>query len=136
MTPIFRLFGGVALACALSMLGAASGVLKPLPLSAACQKAGYSALQDTRGTLRVLRYLRTVPDNSQRLTQYYDAAGRLQSVKASASGFAGLLYDLSARFDAQGKVLGETGYRSKLYRGSLKTLLRDAGAVRAGRCDP
>ena len=64
-------------------------LLKPLPLSAACRQAGYTALQDAAGTLRVLRYLRNVPDNGQRLTQYYDAGGHLQSVKASASGFAG-----------------------------------------------
>ena len=111
-------------------------LLRPLPLSAACRQAGYSALQDAAGTLRVLRYLRTVPDNSQRLTQYYDAGGHLQSVKASASGFAGLLYDLSARFGASGKLLSETGFRSRFFTASLTTLLRDAAAVKAGRCDP
>ena len=113
---------------------AAQSVLKPLPLSLACQNAGYSALQDTAGTLRVLRYVRLIPDNSARVTQYYGASGRLQSLKATASGFVGVLYDLTATLDAKGNVLNEKGYRSKLFPGSLKTVIRDAGAVQAGRC--
>jgi len=113
---------------------AAAPVLKPLPLSAACQKAGYSALQDAAGTLRVLRYVRLIPDNSARITQYYGADGRLQSVKASASGFAGVLYDLTASADRSGKLTAEKGYRSKLFTGSLAAVLPDARAVKAGRC--
>ncbi|MGY2892294.1 hypothetical protein [Deinococcus sp. UYEF24] len=111
-------------------------VLKPLPLSPACQKAGYSALQDAAGTLRVLRYVRLIPDNSARVTQYYSAGGKLQSLKATASGFAGVLYVLSANVDASGNLTGEKGYRSKLYSGDLKNVIRDAGAIRAGKCTP
>ena len=128
-----RLFLTLALSCCAPAL-AASPILKPLPLSVTCQNAGYSALQDTAGTLRVLRYVRLVPDNSARVTQYYAASGRLQSVRATASGFVGVLYDLTASVDAKGNVVGEKGYRSKLFTDSLKTVIRDAAAVRAGRC--
>lgn len=113
---------------------AAQSVLKPLPLTLSCQSAGYSALQDTAGTLRVLRYVRIVPDNSARITQYYAASGRLQSVRATASGFAGVLYDLTASIGAKGDVVGEKGYRSKLFSGSLKSVIRDVGLIRSGRC--
>lgn len=109
-------------------------MLKPLPLTAACQKAGYSALQDAARTLRVLRYVRLIPDNSARVTQYYGADGRLQSLKASGSGFAGVLYDLTASADRTGRLTGEKGYRSKLFTGPLTSLLLDARAVKAGRC--
>jgi len=109
-------------------------VLKPLPLSVPCQKAGYSALQDAAGTLRVLRYVRLIPDNSARITQYYGADGRLQSLKASASGFAGVLYDLTASADRTGRLTAEKGYRSKLFTGPLTVLLLDGRAVKAGRC--
>ncbi|WP_407539552.1 hypothetical protein Q0M94_15445 [Deinococcus radiomollis] len=115
---------------------AAPAVLKPLPLTAACQKAGYSAFQDAAGTLRVLRYVRLIPDNSARVTQYYSAGGKLQSLKATASGFAGVLYTLSATVDVGGNLTGEKGYRSRLYSGDLKSVIRDAGAVRAGKCSP
>ena len=128
-----RLILTLALACSASAL-AAQPVLKPLPLSLACQTAGYSALQDTTGTLRVLRYVRLIPDNSARVTQYYGTSGRLQSMKATASGFVGVLYDLTASVDAKGNVVNEKGYRSKLFTDSLKTAIRDAAAVRAGRC--
>jgi hypothetical protein len=128
----------VLLAFSLCTLGggvlAAQAVLKPLPLSPACQKAGYSALQDAAGTLRVLRYVRLIPDNSARVTQYYSAGGKLQSLKATGSGFAGVLYSLRATVDAGGNLTGETGYRSRLFSGDLKNVIRDAGAVRAGRC--
>jgi hypothetical protein len=113
---------------------AAQLLLKPMPLSAACVKAGYTAFQDSSGTLRVLRYLRLVPDNAFGITQYYSAAGQLQSFKSSASGFAGELYNLTARVDVKGTVYDEKGYRSKLYTAPLKSVIRDAVAVRAGRC--
>jgi len=128
-----RLLLSFALSCCVPVF-AASPILKPLSLSAACRIAGYSALQDAAGTLRVLRYVRLVPDNSARVTQYYGASGRLQSVRATASGFAGVLYDLAASVDAKGNVVNEKGYRSKLFTDSLKTAIRDAAAVRAGRC--
>jgi hypothetical protein len=115
---------------------ASQAVLKPLPLRAACQTAGYSALQDAAGTLRVLRYVRLTPDNSARVTQYYAASGKLQSLKATASGFAGVLYSLSATVDTGGNLTGEKGYRSKLFSGDLKRVVRDAGAIRAGTCTP
>ncbi len=128
-----RLLLSFILTCCVPVF-AASPILKPLSLSAACQIAGYSALQDAAGTLRVLRYVRLVPDNSALVTQYYGASGRLQSVRATASGFAGVLYDLAASVDAKGNVVNEKGYRSKLFTDSLKTAIRDAAAVRAGRC--
>ena len=128
-----RLLLTLALSCCAPAL-AASPVLRPLPLNTACQKAGYSALQDAAGTLRVLRFVRLVPDNSARLTQYYAASGQLQSLKATASGFAGVLYSLTASVDAEGNLGAEKGYRSKLFGADLKTVVRDAGAVRAGRC--
>ena len=128
-----RLLLTLSLACCAPVF-AASPILKPLPLSLACQNAGYSALQDTTGTLRVLRYVRLIPDNSARVTQYYGTSGRLQSMKATASGFVGVLYDLTASVDAKGNVMGEKGYRSKLFTDNLKTAIRDAAAIRAGRC--
>lgn len=133
MRPFSALLGLSCLALYASGLAAAP-VLKPLPLSAACQKAGYSALQDAAGTLRVLRYVRRIPDNSARVTQYYAAGGTLQSLRATASGFAGVLYDLTVGVDAKGNLVNEKGYRSKLFTGDLKNVIRDAGAVRAGRC--
>ncbi|GGR01170.1 hypothetical protein [Deinococcus ruber] len=129
--------GGLALASAVSpatSTRATTPVLKPLPLSAACQKAGYTALQDAAGTVRVLRYVRTVPDNTARLTQYYDAAGHLQSLKATASGFVGLLYTLSARIDSRGNVVGETGFRSRFFTASLSSVIHDVAVVKAGHC--
>ncbi|ULH15594.1 hypothetical protein MF271_02815 [Deinococcus sp. KNUC1210] len=134
------LLGGLALAVAAAPATPTpaknSPLLKPLPLSAACQKAGYTALQDAAGTVRVLRYVRTVPDNTQRLTQYYDAAGHLQSLKVTASGFVGLLYSLSARIDSAGNVVGETGFRSRFFTASLKSVILDVAPIRAGHCGP
>lgn len=128
-----RLLLSFALTCCVPVF-AASPILKPLSLSAACQIAGYSALQDAAGTLRVLRYVRLVPDNSARVTQYYGASGRLQSVRATASGFVGVLYDLTANLDAKGNVISEKGYRSKLFSGTLASVTLDAVGVKAGRC--
>ena len=128
-----RLLLTLSLACCVPVL-AASPVLKPLPLSLACQNAGYSALQDAAGTLRVLRYVRLVPDNSARVTQYYGASGRLHSVRATASGFVGVLYNLTATVDAIGNVVGEKGYRSKLFSGTLAGVMLDAAGVKLGRC--
>ena len=133
MNVFVVLLGSLALAASTTSKPT-SPLLRAFPLSAACQKAGYSALQDAAGTVRVLRYVRTVPDNSVRVTQYYDAAGHLQSLKASASGFVGLLYTLSARIDGQGNVVGETGFRSRFFTGSLKSVLHDVAAVRGGHC--
>jgi hypothetical protein len=113
---------------------AAQSVLKPYPLSAACQKAGYTALQDASGSVRVLKYLRRIPDNSAQVTQYYAASGKLQALKASASGFVGVLYDLSARVDANGKIVAEKGYRSKLFTEPLSTAVKDLAVVKTGRC--
>ena len=113
---------------------ATAPVLRPLTLSAACQKAGYSALQDSGGTVRVLRYVRLIPDNTARQTEYYSAAGQLQSVRATASGFVGLLYDLNAKVDGKGRIVGETGYRSKFFRGGVVLLPVSAAQVKQGSC--
>jgi len=125
-----------ALAAVLGSIATAATapVLRPLPLGAACQKAGYTALQDSAGTLRVLRYVRLIPDNTARQTQYYSARGALQSAKLTGSGFVGLLYDLT--LTARGNTLTEKGYRAKFFTTPAERLLRDAAAVKAGRCAP
>jgi len=78
-----------ALAAVLGSIATAATapVLRPLPLGAACQKAGYTALQDSAGTLRVLRYVRLIPDNTARQTQYYSARApcRARSSPGAAS---------------------------------------------------
>jgi hypothetical protein len=117
-----------------STVFAAPPVLRPLPLSPACRKAGYSALQDASGTLRVLRYVRLIPDNTARQTQYYSAAGQLQSVRATASGFVGLLYDLSATVDSKGRIASEKGYRSRFFKGAVVLLPTSPSLVKRGQC--
>ncbi len=82
----------------------------------------------------MLRYVRLIPDNSARVTQYYGASGRMQSVRATASGFVGVLYDLTATLDPKGNMVNETGYRSKLFSGSLASVMLDGAGVKAGRC--
>ncbi|MFC4455587.1 hypothetical protein [Deinococcus sonorensis] len=124
----------LAVLTALPTAGAATPLLRPVPLTPACQKAGYTVLQDSAGHARVLRYVRLTPDNTLRLTQYYDASGRLLSLKASANGFVGQLYTLTARLDGRGRIVSETGYRAKFDHTDLKTLIRDVAAVKAGQC--
>lgn len=66
---------------------------------------------DAKGTPRLVRYQRFYPDNSQSFTGYYDAAGRLRYAKASASGFIGLLYNVTTEYDAAGRQVAESGTR-------------------------
>ncbi|THF68839.1 hypothetical protein E7T06_14865 [Deinococcus sp. Arct2-2] len=66
---------------------------------------------DAKGTPRLVQYQRFYPDNSQSFTGYYDAAGRLRYAKASASGFIGLLYNVTTEYDAAGRQVAESGTR-------------------------
>ena len=111
-----------------------SPLLKPAPLSAACQSAGYRVWADPQGRPRVLRYRVNIPDYGRSLTQYYDARGRLLTLKASFSGFVGPMYNLTARLDGKGNILSETGYRRPDYAVNLKNLIVDVRSVLAGRC--
>ncbi|WP_309570633.1 hypothetical protein [Deinococcus sp.] len=52
------------------------------------------------------------PDNVQIVEQRHDAQGKLQSAKLTWSGFAGQVLDVTATFDAAGKLVKEEGYRA------------------------
>ena len=109
--------------------------LREVILFGACKRAGYTVFADTRGTTRLLTLTRMVPDNSSRLTQRYDARGRLTTVQASASGFAGIRYDLTVQFDSRGRVVSERGYRANGERPNVRAMLINERAIRAGRCN-
>lgn len=52
------------------------------------------------------------PDNTQVVTQEYDSQGKLRTVKAQWTGFAGRVLDVTATLDDAGKVVKEEGYRA------------------------
>jgi hypothetical protein len=114
-----------------------TGLLRPLRVSRRCTSARVrlTVLADVRGTPRLVRYHRAPPGNSVRFTGYYDAAGRLRYATASASGRAGVLYNLAAEYDARGRLLRETGIRRPGYTAELRRLPNlNVDSLRRGRC--
>lgn len=116
-----------------------SGQLRPAPVASSClDRSGRSQLTvlvDAKGTPRLVRYGRRQPDHSASFTGYYDAAGRLRLATGSASGFSGLLYNVTAEYDARGILLYESGLRRPGYTADLRSLGGlSAAALRLGRC--
>lgn len=64
------------------------------------------------------------PDNVQKIVQEYDANGRLTSVRAELTGFAGKILDVTAQVDSDGNVLHEEGYRAPEVTTTLKEMIR------------
>lgn len=126
LLPLLALLSGSALAL--------TPLLKPVPLSEACERAGYAVWADTHGQPRLLRHRVNFPDNIRSLAQYYDEAGRLLTLRASFSGFAGQMYDLTARLDGKGNIISERGYRRQGDRTDLKALVVDVKGVLRGKC--
>ncbi|ADV67680.1 hypothetical protein [Deinococcus maricopensis] len=131
---LISLLTTLALAAPTTAAPTAPAGLREVILFSACKRAGYVVYADKTGATRLLERVRMVPDNTSRLTQRYDARGRLTTVQASASGFAGLRYDLTVQFDSRGRVVSERGYRAKGEQANIRTLMVDPRAVRAGRC--
>lgn len=52
------------------------------------------------------------PDNVQVVEQHHDADGTLRRARVTWSGLAGAALDVTATFDAQGKVVKEEGHRA------------------------
>ncbi|MEF2279574.1 hypothetical protein V3W47_14860 [Deinococcus sp. YIM 134068] len=103
-----------------------AGQLRPQRVSASCRdrsgRVRLSVLADALGTPRIVRYARRIPDNTLHFTGYYDATGRLRFATAQASGPVGVLYNLSAEYDARGRLLRETGTRRAGYAAELRRL--------------
>ncbi|UQN05818.1 hypothetical protein [Deinococcus sp. QL22] len=103
-----------------------SGGLKAVKVTGSC--AGRDSIPmlkvwaDTKGTPRLVQYQRFYPDNSQSFTGYYDAVGRLRFAKASASGFIGLLYNVTTEYDAAGRQVAESGTRRPGWNQELQRL--------------
>lgn len=111
------------------------------PISAARPTAFYSAAfkscsigdlrltTDAVGTVRFLQYGQNIPDNSLRVRQSYDRAGRLTGISVAWSGFAGQMLDARAAYDTRGRLIRETGYRRSGFKTPLRNYLK---AVPAG----
>ncbi|THF88686.1 hypothetical protein E7T09_05760 [Deinococcus sp. KSM4-11] len=52
------------------------------------------------------------PDNVQVVEQRHGPGGTLQSARVTWTGFAGRVLDVTATFDAQGRLVKEEGYRA------------------------
>lgn len=116
-----------------------TGQLRPLRVAANCMdrfgRLQLSVLVDAKGTPRLVRYERQIPDNSAQFTGYYDAAGHLRLATGSASGYPGPLYNLTAEYDARGRLLNEAGMRRPGWSADLRELSGlNLGALRLGRC--
>lgn len=116
-----------------------TGLLHPLRVSRGCTdrsgRTRLNVLADVRGTPRLVRYHHALPGRSVRFTGYYDAAGRLRYATARASGQAGVLYNLSAEYDAGGRLLRETGIRRPGYTAELRRMPNlNVDGLRRGRC--
>ncbi|MFB9992590.1 hypothetical protein ACFFLM_11490 [Deinococcus oregonensis] len=103
-----------------------SGGLKAVKVTGSCAGRDNIPLlkvwADAKGTPRLVQYQRFYPDNSQSFTGYYDAAGRLRFAKASASGFIGLLYNVTTEYDAAGRQVAESGTRRPGWNQELQRL--------------
>ncbi|WP_161883279.1 hypothetical protein [Deinococcus alpinitundrae] len=81
---------------------------------------------DAAGKVRFLEYGQNIPDNSLRVRQSYDRAGRLTGISVTWSGFAGQMLDARAAYDARGQLIRETGYRRSGFTTPLKSYIRAA----------
>lgn len=125
--------GGAGLAGAgLSGAGAA-GMTLPAPPAGppaqvgglrVCERGDTTYLLDRSGRVRSLTYARLVPDNTLRVRQSYDRAGRLTGLSVNWSGFAGRLLDVRGAFDARGRLVKETGFRARGVTTPLGSYLR------------
>ncbi|GGR49281.1 hypothetical protein GCM10008959_08130 [Deinococcus seoulensis] len=91
-----------------------------------CERGDTTFLLDRSGRVRSLTYARLVPDNTLRVRQSYDRAGRLTGLSVSWSGFAGRLLDVRGSFDARGRLVKETGFRARGVTTPLRSYLRAA----------
>ncbi|MVN88390.1 hypothetical protein GO986_16720 [Deinococcus sp. HMF7620] len=121
-------------ACTLLTLASAQG-LPPVPYTKApavssvgglkaCQVGETRYLLDRAGQVRSLDYARLVPDNTLRVRQSYDRAGRLTGVQVQWTGFVGRLLDVRGAFDARGRLVKETGFRREGITAPLRSYLR------------
>ncbi|WP_309570634.1 hypothetical protein [Deinococcus sp.] len=90
----------------------------------ACTVGETRYLLDPAGRIRSLVYARLFPDNTLRVRQSYDHAGRLTGASVQWSGFAGRLLDIRGSFDSRGGLVKETGFRAKGITNSLASYLR------------
>ncbi|ALW89295.1 hypothetical protein AUC44_10635 [Deinococcus actinosclerus] len=89
-----------------------------------CEQGDTTFLLDRSGRVRSLTYARLVPDNTLRVRQSYDRAGRLTGLSVQWSGFAGRLLDARGSFDARGRLVKETGFRARGVTTPLRSYLR------------
>ncbi|MCD0166160.1 hypothetical protein [Deinococcus sp. 12RED42] len=89
-----------------------------------CERGDTTYLLDRSGRVRSLTYMRLVPDNRLWVRQSYDRAGRLTGLSVNWSGFAGRLLDVRGAFDAQGRLVKETGFRARGVTTPLGSYLR------------
>ncbi|WP_295821510.1 hypothetical protein [uncultured Deinococcus sp.] len=89
-----------------------------------CRAGETTYVLDASGRVRGLVYARLIPDNTLRVRQSYDRAGTLTGVTVQWTGFAGRLLDVRGAFDAQGRLVKETGYRAKGITTPLRAYLR------------
>lgn len=118
-----------------------SGQLLPLRPAASCAdrfgKQKLTVLKDTRGITRVVRFEQRIPDNTVAFTGYFDAAGHLRYATGQASGYPGLLYNLTDEFDVQGNLIHEVGTRRPGQNGDLREVLgKHLEAWQQGQCLP
>ncbi|PNY82330.1 hypothetical protein [Deinococcus koreensis] len=81
-------------------------------------------LLDSAGRVRSLSYARLIPDNTLRVTQSYDRAGKLTGVIVKWVGFAGTIMDMRGVFDSRGRLIREVGFRRADVLTPLRSYLR------------
>ena len=74
--------------------------------------------------MRFLEYAQHIPDNTLRVRQSYDRAGRLTGISVTWSGFAGQMLDARAAYDVRGRLIKETGYRRSGFETPLRRYVR------------
>ncbi|MBZ9714333.1 hypothetical protein [Deinococcus multiflagellatus] len=89
-----------------------------------CQVGETRYLLDRAGRVRSLDYARLIPDNTLRVRQSYDRAGRLTGMQVQWTGFAGPLLNVRGAFDARGRLVKETGFRRAGVTTPLRSYLR------------
>lgn len=121
----------LSLLCLAALLPHAAADVVRTPVSAArpaalrsCTVGELRLTTDAAGKVRFLQYGQNIPDNTLRVRQSYDRAGRLTGISVTWSGFAGQLLDARAAYDARGQLIRETGYRRSGFTTPLKTYLK------------
>lgn len=121
----FKLILSVVL-CSL-ILPAAADVHKktiPTPAFKTCKVGDLNLTFDALGTLRFVQYGHRYPDNVLKVRQSYDRARRLTGISVVWNGFAGQVVDARASYNAQGKLIKETGYRRKDFAAPLASYIK------------